>query len=163
MRGPFPHLDPMNKKISKPKKITVALETYLEAIAELQEKTGPVSPSVLAEKVGCKRSSVTSALKRLKEANLINYQPYKPVTLTEKGKETIQRLTRYHGILADFLTQILLFPEDFAEIEACKLEHRVSKKIIERMKKYNDYSNSSLKERNSFKDFLSFEDFLKNK
>ena len=48
-------------------RVSLALESYLEAIADIQNEQGAVSPSVLAEKMGCKRSSVTSALQRLAE------------------------------------------------------------------------------------------------
>jgi DtxR family Mn-dependent transcriptional regulator len=144
----------MNKKIASTSKITVALETYLETIADLQEEQGPVMPSVLAERIGCKRSSVTSALKRLVELGLINYKPYKPVTLSDKGEEMVEKLTKYHSILAEFFIQTLLLPEEFAEEEACKLEHRVSKRVIERMKSFIEYEKQYPNKEKSFRAFL---------
>jgi DtxR family Mn-dependent transcriptional regulator len=144
----------MNKRIVSTSKITVALETYLETIADLQEEVGPVMPSVLAERIGCKRSSVTSALKRLVELGLINYQPYKPVTLSEKGFKMVEKLTKYHNTIAEFFVRILQLPEDFAEEEACKLEHSVSKKVIDKMKSFLDYEERYPNRDKSFKDFL---------
>lgn len=120
-------------------RVSGALESYLEQIADLQKKHGAVRTSDLADRMGCKRSSVTSALQRLSEKGLINYQSYRPVTLTAAGEKTIATLSRYHRIIADFLANILAFPEDFAQDEACKLEHRLSQCTIERMRIYLEF------------------------
>ncbi|HPW57221.1 MAG TPA: metal-dependent transcriptional regulator [Candidatus Rifleibacterium sp.] len=150
-------------------RVSGALESYLEQIAELQQEHGAVRTSDLAERMGCKRSSVTNALQRLSEKGLINYQAYRPVTLTEEGQKTIMALSRYHGILAQFLGEILAFSEDFAQQEACRLEHRVSAATIERMRAYLEFAdkwgncvcNSSSdkkcqeKSREAFKKFLN--------
>ncbi|PKL49958.1 MAG: metal-dependent transcriptional regulator [Candidatus Riflebacteria bacterium HGW-Riflebacteria-2] len=120
-------------------RVSVALESYLEQIADLQKEHGAVRTSDLADRMGCRRSSVTNALQRLSEKGLINYQSYRPVTLTAEGEKTIKALSRYHGILADFLENILAFPEKFAQEEACRLEHRVSQSTIERMRIYIEF------------------------
>lgn len=133
-------------------RVSLALESYLEAIADIQNKLGAVTASELADKMGCKRSSVTSALQRLAENGLINYQSYRPVTLSAKGKEVISSLNRYHGILANFLQNILGFDEDFAQEEACQLEHKISTKTIERIALYTDFISKDHKE--SFKDHV---------
>ncbi len=120
-------------------RVSLALESYLEAIADIQAEDGAVSPSVLAEKMGCKRSSVTSALQRLAENGLINYHSYRPVTLSPKGKEVIESLNRYHKILCNFFQNILGFDEDYSQKEACKLEHQMSPEIIERLEAYVNF------------------------
>ncbi len=122
-------------------RVSGALESYLEQIAELQRQFGAVRTSDIAERMGCKRSSVTSALQRLAERGLINYQAYRPVTLTLEGENTIRALNGYHRTLAKFLTEVLAFQEDFAQQEACRLEHRVSAATIERMQAYLDFEN----------------------
>ena len=131
-------------------RVSLALESYLEAIADIQETDGAVSPSVLAEKMGCKRSSVTSALQRLAENGLINYHTYRPVTLTPKGKEVIESLDRYHEILKNFFQNILGFDEEFSQKEACKLEHQMSPEIIERIEAYGKF----LDKPQAFKEYL---------
>ena len=131
-------------------RVSLALESYLEAIADIQAEDGAVSPSVLAEKMGCKRSSVTSALQRLAENGLINYHSYRPVTLSPKGKEVIESLNKYHNILQNFFQNVLGFDEEFAQKEACKLEHQVSPEIIERIEAYVEF----LKEPDAFKKTL---------
>ncbi len=120
-------------------RVSLALESYLEAIADIQNEQGAVSPSVLAEKMGCKRSSVTSALQRLAENGLINYHTYRPVTLSQKGKEVIESLDKYHKILANFFENVLGLEEEFSQKEACRLEHQISPKTIERISEYVEF------------------------
>jgi DtxR family Mn-dependent transcriptional regulator len=144
-------------------RVSGALESYLEQIADLQQKHGAVRTSDLAERMGCKRSSVTSALQRLSEKGLINYQSYRPVTLTAEGQKTIQALSRYHRILADFLATVLAFPEEFAQQEACRLEHRVSQCTIERMQVYLDFIGHAGKNSAKDFDFGLFKEFVKSK
>lgn len=139
------------------KKISMALESYLEKIAELQAEFGVVNSSVLAERMGCKRSSVTSALRRLAEKGLINYQTYKPVTLTKEGLDTIERLDTFHNVLAQFFTEILNIQEDFSQQEACRLEHRISKAVVERIALYLEFKRKNENfdsEKNEFKKFI---------
>lgn len=142
------------------RKLTMSLESYLETIAELQIKYGAVRTSDLADQMGCKRSSVTNALQRLAEKGLINYQTYRPVTLTDEGKKAIDRLSIFHEIIQDFLENVLSLPRDFARDEACRLEHNLSKPTIERMQKFltfirsNDSSNSSKDLKEAFAAFL---------
>lgn len=144
-------------------RVSGALESYLEQIADLQEEFGAVRTSDIAERMGCKRSSVTSALQRLSEKGLINYQSYRPVTLTDEGKRTISALSRYHGILADFLHNVLAFPEDFAQTEACRLEHRVSQCTIERMRDFMEFMAGEKPETRLSNINERFAHFLKNK
>lgn len=139
------------------KKISMALESYLEKIAELQAEFGVVNSSVLAERMGCKRSSVTSALRRLAEKGLINYQAYKPVTLTKEGLDTIERLDTFHNVLAQFFTEVLNIQEDFSQQEACRLEHRISKAVVERIVLYLEFKRKNENfdsEKNEFKKFI---------
>ncbi|GAB4271853.1 MAG: hypothetical protein Kow0029_09880 [Candidatus Rifleibacteriota bacterium] len=127
------------------KRLSMSLESYLETIADLQDKFGAVRTSDLADKMGCKRSSVTNALQRLSDKGLINYQAYRPVTLTLEGQQAIDRLNRFHEIIELFLQKIFAFPKEFAREEACRLEHRLSFKTIERMNKFMKFIDENKK------------------
>ncbi len=140
------------------KRVSLALESYLEAIAVLQEEHGAAGTAMLADKMQCKRSSVTSALRRLSEHGLINYQPYKPVTLTEKGRANIKKLDKYHAAIKKFLLNVLAFEEEYAEQEACKLEHQMLPETIERLSLYNDFLESrGFLENDAFKLYIKGE------
>jgi DtxR family Mn-dependent transcriptional regulator len=124
-------------------KLSMAMESYLETIAELQETHGVARTSDLAEQMSCKRSSVTNALQRLAQKGLINYQAYRPVTLTDKGQAAIKKLSRSHYIIEDFLENLLLLSPDFSKEEACRLEHNLAKPTIEGLKNLMDFLRQS--------------------
>lgn len=66
--------------------MTLSEENYLKTIFHLyQEEKEPVSTNAIAERLATKPSSVTDMMKKLATKNLINYQKYQGVTLTERG------------------------------------------------------------------------------
>lgn len=143
-------------------RISGTLESYLEQIASLQEDFGCAKTSDLAKRMGCKRSTVTNVLKRLSQKGLISYKAYYPVMLTLKGKETINTLNRYHGILAEFLSKVLAFSDKLAQEEACRLEHKLSQQTIERMYDYLQFVELKYGG-NPPVDIAAFNEYLKNK
>ena len=116
--------------------VSATLESYLENIQVLQRKYGAVRTTDLAETMGCRMPSVTSALRRLAKLNLINYETYRPVTLTSSGEAFVRKLSGRHRILADFFKTILVLPDDQAEAEACLLEHEISPPILHRIEQF---------------------------
>ena len=79
------------------------------------------------------KSSVTGALRSLSEKGLVNYAPYDIITLTAKGKKLAAEIVRRHAALKDFFIKVLLIDRGEAEDAACKVEHTVSKNIIDRL------------------------------
>ena len=61
---------------------TESEENYIKALYHLGGDN-PVSNGDLAQRVGAKGSSVTQAVKRLSQKNLVTVVPYKGVQLTE--------------------------------------------------------------------------------
>jgi DtxR family transcriptional regulator, Mn-dependent transcriptional regulator len=59
-------------------------ENYLKAIFKLSEQDGsPASTNAISSEISTSAASVTDMVKRLSEKELINYEKYKGVTLTE--------------------------------------------------------------------------------
>lgn len=126
--------------MKKPKGgLSGTLESYLELIHELQTRYGAVRVTDLADRMGCKTPSATSALRRLAHLGLINYEAYRPVTLTRDGKAAIRRMSAGHRILADLFTTVLGLPAELAEPEACALEHRISPTLLARIGTFMDF------------------------
>ncbi len=119
--------------------LSESLEDYLEVILDLELTQKVARAKDIAEKLGIQRGSVTSALKNLEEKKLINYEPYSFITLTQKGKKIAKEVTRRHIVLKDFLVNILKIDEDTAESTACRMEHAVDKKSLERLLQFFDF------------------------
>ena len=67
-------------------KLSENLEDYLETISSLSSRTGAARPTDIANALKVKKPSVTSALNALAERGLVEYEKYRPVTLTKDGK-----------------------------------------------------------------------------
>ncbi|MCD4824856.1 MAG: metal-dependent transcriptional regulator [Phycisphaerae bacterium] len=115
------------------KKLTASLEDYLETILNLIGQAGRARVRDIAEHLGVGKPAVTAALKTLARKNLVNYAPYKAISLTAQGKKFATEVQHRHAVLQDFLTEVLGLPEDTAEANACRMEHAIDKMVLQRM------------------------------
>lgn len=104
-----------------------SIENYLEVILDLEKTQRVARTKNIADRLGINRGSVTGALKNLSEKGLINYEPYSYITLTSEGKRIAEEITRRHGILKDFLLNILRINPTTADETACRMEHVIDK------------------------------------
>jgi DtxR family transcriptional regulator, Mn-dependent transcriptional regulator len=72
-------------------------------------------------------------LQTLSQKGLINYAPYKVITMTKAGQEAAEDVIRRHNALKQFFTDVLAIEESLAEQGACRIEHTAPQKIISRM------------------------------
>lgn len=109
------------------------MEDYLEAIFHISQEKQAARAKDIADRVKVNKSSVTGALRSLSEKGLVNYAPYDIITLTARGKILAVEIVRRHEALKDFFVKILLIDEAEAEQAACKVEHEISKNIVDRL------------------------------
>ena len=110
-----------------------SLEDYLEKIWEILNKKGVVHAIDIAESLKVKKPSVTSALRRLSSKGFINYQPYKPVTLTQTGEAAARKILERHIAIKNFFLNVLEIKPDVADELACSMEHLVTDTIVSKM------------------------------
>ncbi|MCV7686012.1 metal-dependent transcriptional regulator [Micrococcus luteus] len=114
--------------------ITPVAQDYLKAIWSATEwGDAPLSTNSLAARMGTTAPNVTETVKRLAAQGLVEYQPYKPVTLTGKGREHAIAMVRRHRLLESFLAATLGYSWDEVHAEAERLEHAASDELIERI------------------------------
>jgi DtxR family Mn-dependent transcriptional regulator len=101
-------------------------EEYLEALYTLSQKEETVSTSAISKRLNIAPASVTEMLKKLAEQDYVIYQPYQGVTLTAKGFEMAQKMTRKHRLLERFLHDMLKIGTEKVHKEACAMEHSLS-------------------------------------
>ena len=115
--------------------INESAENYLETILILS-KTLPVVRSVdVANELGFKKSSVSVAMKNLREKQHITVTDAGFIYLTDSGKKIAEMIHERHELLAAWLTKLGV-PEDIASEDACKLEHVLSKESFDAIKKH---------------------------
>ncbi|HTY37723.1 MAG TPA: metal-dependent transcriptional regulator [Bacteroidota bacterium] len=109
------------------------IEDYLKSIYKLQESAGKVSTSSLSESLGVSPPSVTEMIKKLAEAGILTYTPYKGVVLTDEGRRRALKILRRHRLWELFLVQVLHYPWHEIHDEADRLEHLTSEKLERRI------------------------------
>ena len=113
--------------------LSASLEDYLEAIFNLAGESDVARSKDIAKLLGVSKSSVTGALRSLKQKQLVNYRPYDYVTLTEAGKAAADRVARKHEILKSFFTDVLGIDANIAQKAACKAEHALGPEVIAKL------------------------------
>lgn len=116
-----------------PGKTSPSLEQYVEAIADLLTRDKVCSVSEIAEQVQVSRPAASRAVRELAEKELVEHRAYSYVDLTPKGQSLADLLTARHETLYEFMTDVLLFDHDWADREACRLEHHVDDAFVARL------------------------------
>src|SRR5271170_7988717 len=103
--------------------INRSTEDYIKGIYRLQKEGHSVSTSVLAKHLKIGDGSVTDMVKKLSDKNLLRYEPYQGVRLTQQGRRLAMKMVRRHRLWEMFLVQFLEFGWDEVHDEAEMLEH----------------------------------------
>lgn len=135
--------------------LTPHMEDYIEAISLLSEKNRIVRVKDIAALLKIKMPSVTSALNKLRDLELIDYEKYGFIELTEKGDVTAARVLSRHLCLKEFFSKVLNIAEDKAEAEACKIEHHITPEACKRIHRLLIYMNSSDTRKSDWIKFLN--------
>lgn len=117
----------------KLKTLSLKQQTYLETVYDLSLKGGHTHIKLIAEKLSKRMPSVTEAMRKLADKNLINYDVRKNISLTSFGWKMAKELDERHNILADFYCKILGCPFSKAQNIACKVEHIVDTTFCSRL------------------------------
>lgn len=112
-----------------------SMENYLETILVLS-KTKPVVRSVdVAEELGFKKSSVSVAMKKLRESNHITVTKEGYIYLTDSGKKIAEMIFERHELISQWL-MFLGVDEKTALNDACRMEHVISAESFEAIKRH---------------------------
>jgi len=120
-------------KLRNNNKITEAMEDYIEMIYKNTKDNNEISIKEISNLLNVKYSSTTNMLNRLKQLNLVNYDKYKKISLTEKGIHLGKYLLYRHNILTTFFKS--LNKKDFNLEEVEKIEHYLNVKTIKNLEK----------------------------
>lgn len=105
---------------------STSTEDYLKALYILSKNGEPITTTEISRHFSIAPASVTEMLKKLAEKNYVNYSPYQGSTLTKKGRQTAEKITRKHRLLERFLSDVLKIRRDKVHTQACELEHALS-------------------------------------
>lgn len=114
-------------------------ENYLKAMFNLSEKSGEITVNDLSKSLNIKMPTVNSMVKRLSAKGYINYQSYKPITLTEDGRKTALLIIRKHRLTEMFLVEKMGFGWEEVHEVAEQIEHIHSPKFFAKMDEMLDF------------------------
>ena len=118
--------------------INESAENYLETILILSKKLPVVRSVDIAEELGFKKSSVSVAMKNLRQKEHITVTKEGYIYLTETGKEIADMIYERHEFLTSWLTSLGV-DRAIASEDACKIEHVISAESFEAIKSHVKY------------------------
>lgn len=110
-------------------------EDYLETILILSKKLPVVRAVDIANEMGFRKSSVSIAMKNLREKNHITVMDAGYIYLTDNGKAIAETIYERHLFLSAWLKDLGV-AEDVATEDACRIEHVISAESFAALKKY---------------------------
>ncbi|MCW2973744.1 MAG: iron (metal) dependent repressor, DtxR family [Thermoleophilia bacterium] len=108
---------------------SAAIEDYVKAIWLISERGEVTSGQAIAHQLGVSQASVSGMIRKLDELELVEYEAYRPVQLTEKGRLVALEVVRHHRLLELFLSEALGMSWDRIHAEAEILEHHISEEL----------------------------------
>lgn len=115
--------------------INESAENYLETILMLSQKLPVVRSVDIANELGFKKSSVSIAMKNLRENNHITVSDAGFIFLTGSGRQIAEMIYERHELISNWLMRIGVSEETALE-DACKMEHVISPESFEAIKKF---------------------------
>lgn len=115
-------------------------QNLLKTVWALQEwSDAPVTPTVVAERLGVRLPTVSGAVSKLTEQGLMDHQRYGEISLTARGRDYAVSMVRRHRLIETFLVQVLGYRWDEVHDEAEQLEHAVSELLVDRVDAHLGY------------------------
>ena len=116
--------------------ISKSLEEYLKTIYIIRKQGEQPRVTDIAERMKCTKASVNKSLKILKKENLINYEAYGQIELTEDGTKLAKKILEANDIVYMFLTDILGEEKEIAKEEAKNIKKVMNDSTLNRLAKY---------------------------
>lgn len=112
-------------------------EDYLERILQLSRENEKVRAIDIAKSMSFSKPSVSIAMGKLRDENLIEVDDSGYIVLTSKGMEIAEKTLEKHELLAKIFINLGV-SESTAYEDACRIEHDLSDETWEAIKKHAD-------------------------
>jgi DtxR family Mn-dependent transcriptional regulator len=113
---------------------TSTVENYLKHVLLLSEGAEDLIPmGALAEALAVVPGTVTTMVKALADAGLVEHRPRHGVRLTAGGRRVALSVLRKHRLVETFLVNVLKMDWAAVHAEAEQLEHAISDEVLDRL------------------------------
>lgn len=110
-------------------------ENYLETILMLSKRLPVVRSIDIANELGFKKSSVSVAMRHLRESHHITVNESGYIRLTASGLEIAEMIYERHSLLSSWLIGLGV-PAEIATQDACRMEHDMSPESFDAIKQF---------------------------
>ncbi len=110
-------------------------EMYLESIYVLCREKSAVRSIDVAEYMNFSKPSVSRAMGLLKKDGYIEVDKFGAITLTHNGAKVAEKIFERHTVLTNMLKAVGV-DEKTASEDACRIEHVISEKTFECIKRH---------------------------
>ncbi|MCL1844950.1 MAG: metal-dependent transcriptional regulator [Defluviitaleaceae bacterium] len=118
-------------------KIQASAENYLETIYVLSKSGNKVRSVDISAELDYTRPSVSVAMKKLRRDGYIDVDASGYISLTERGCAIARSMHERHTIISNWLISLGV-DEKTAVDDACRIEHVISEKSFEAIKRAVD-------------------------
>lgn len=108
-------------------------ENYLKVLYNLVSLKGEASVNDISKQLDIKMPTVNSMMKRLAEKELVVYESYKPLKLTDEGKKLAALIIRKHRLTEMYLVDKMGFGWEEVHHIAEQIEHIQAPEFFEKM------------------------------
>lgn len=116
-------------------KMQESAEMYLETILVLSQRSPQVRSIDIVDELDYKKSSVSVAMKKLRQNGYIEMDGDGYITLTGRGRTIAETMLERHTLISDWLIHLGVDKTIAAE-DACRVEHVISSESFEAIKKH---------------------------
>lgn len=113
------------------------MRDYLAEVYRLSERSqtagGYIGTSALADQLDVSPPAVNRMITKLKDAGLLEHEPYQGIRLTETGRREALKELRRHRIAEAFLVNVMGFKWHEVHAEAEQLSRGMNETLTERM------------------------------
>jgi Mn-dependent DtxR family transcriptional regulator len=115
--------------------VNESAENYLETILILSRRLPVVRSVDISNELGFKKSSVSIAMKNLREKGHITVTDAGFIYLTDSGREIAETIYERHELISAFLSSLGV-PASVAAEDACRIEHVISAESFAALKQH---------------------------
>lgn len=126
-------------------KMQESAEMYLETILVLAHKKPQVRSVDIADELQFKKSSVSVAMKRLRENGYIETDADGYIELTDKGRRIAETIYERHTFISNWLIHLGVDSATAVE-DACRIEHVISPQSFDAIKKHVEETDRTVSE-----------------
>ena len=119
--------------------LTKSLEDYLELIYQTISKNKTIKAIDIANEFKISRPSVSEALIRLADLDLIIYEGRKGIKITQQGVIEAKKIINRHNILFKFFSEVLKIDNQIADKNACKIEHVIDDEVLNKIQLFSEF------------------------